>query len=304
MVQVWPGQRKPAYWDLYGQSNLRFASIRLEHLDELANRILETHNIEEAKLIAAKPRQEWRLHYDIIVDICEKLGFVRTAIEEIRRIESKTEFIGNAFWQQVECSAVKYHLYNVIYNSKATTDSVSVFFNLLFALKGYSRGSIDLIKNERNFRDDVIKKCSNSDLATFWGNHEKWFYDLRKLRNSLIHKQSIPVFVQDPRDNIAFDFFPVYDISADGKQLSHYDLMMGTDGSPALRLKVRGKQRVLPAPFHYVFPREPVTYVQMASELKLGPEDFQRVTDYCDAAFERTKGLSEIAFKESLRIIL
>jgi hypothetical protein len=303
LVQVWPNQRRPAYWDLYGQSDLRLASIKLEHLDELANRMLETHKIDEAKLIAAKPKQKWGLHFDIVVDIREKLGFVRTATDQIKSLESRTEFIGTAFWQHVECSAVKYHLYNVIYNSKATTDSVSVFFNLLFRLR-YSKGSIDLIKNEKQFRDSVIKKCSTPDLATFWRTHGKWFDDLLKLRNSLIHKQSIPVFVHDRKNNIAFDFFPVYDVSSDGKQLSHYDLMMGTDGRPALTFKVRGKQRVLPAPFHYVFPKEPVTYLQMASELKLRPEDFQRVTGYCDAAFEHVKSLSEIAFKESLEIIL
>jgi hypothetical protein len=302
MVQVWPNPRKPAYWDLYGQSNLRVASVRLEHLDELAGRILETRGIEEPKLVSVKPKQRWSLHFEATMDICEKLGFVRVATEEIRRIESKTELVGTVFWQDVECSAVKYHLYNVIYNSKATTDSVSVFLNLLFGL-GYSKGDIDLIRNRKQFRDIAIRKCSTSDLATFWATHGKWFDDLLTLRDSLIHKQSIPVFVYDHRSNMALDFFPVYDISSDGKKVSHYDLMVGTDGTPSLTFKLRGSQKVLPAPFHYVFPKKPVTFLQMASELKLKPENLQRVTEYCDTAFGYVKDLSEIAFKESLQII-
>lgn len=269
-------------------------------MDQLAKQLVEVSSVPDAMMVAARPRDEFRNDYNLIVDICEKLGFLWLAAEEIANIESKREFIDGSEWHYLECSRVKYHVYDCIFNAKAVSDSVSVLLNGLFGF-GYSRGEIDFIKT-RKFRRDLISRSEK--LGEFWSDYSTWFKNLALFRDAVIHRQSIPVFILHPETKVAFDFRPVGVEIVDGKETLNFGLAAGSSGFvPTLNLKFKGSQVIAPWKPSYVMPKDIISYDHLSSKNEVKFDDFQDVLGFCRAAFDRLRGLSEIAFSETLNVI-
>jgi hypothetical protein len=301
-VQISAKDRKPSYFDLYGQSELVGTKIELAYLDQLAKRFFSASLIEGTKVVEAKPNQQLQKLFDIIVDICEKLGFLWLAGQEVERIQSKHEIIDGDKWYYVECGQIKYHLYSCIFNAKATSDSVSVLLNELHRL-GYERGQIDLIK-ERKFRRDLKQKCHQFD--TYWKGYGSWFTNLGEFRDATIHRQFIPVFVPFPKDRMVADFRPVLATNIDGKATIFFTLHGITGHFASFSkgiFKFKGLQIVTSQQCGYVMPNSIARYDDgmRKGDLKFG--DFQDVFGYCRLAFIHLKSLAEIAFKETFEQI-
>ena len=296
-----PRDRKPAYYDLYGQSDLRNSDIKIQCLDELARLFLTSQPLEGTPLMQVRPRAEYATHLALIVDICEKLGILwRTAVET-RGLESRRVIMDSCHFQYIEIPRAKYYLYTCIYNTKAITDSVSVLFNTIFDLR-YELKKVDLIRN-RKFRRDVKKHSDALDI--FWATHAQWFKDLGDLRNALIHRESVPVFIRDSANNAVYDLISVRTEQRNGKMNTDFDLLLATEGKmPQRSFKFRGKELAAPMGFNYAFPRMRISYTQIwVEQMKLKFADFQRVIDFEDVAFLRSKELSELAFKETARLL-
>jgi hypothetical protein len=300
LAPISPKSRTPSYVDLYGQSVLRNTSQKLLFLDQLARELVEFSGIPGGPFVAAKPKEKFRTSHDLIIDICEKLGFLWLASKEIERLQSKCELIDGSNWYYLECSRVKYHLYSCIFNSKAVSDSVSVLLNSLFRL-GYVAGEVDFIK-ERKFRRDLIKKSENLD--ELWKSHAAWFINLGSFRDALIHRQSFPVFIRYPETKVVFDLQYVGVEVIDGKETIYYDLTGGPTGVlPARIFKFRGSEFVAQWKPVYVMPIDIVNFTRLSSKKKFNFDDFQDAKDFCRVAFDRLRELSEIAFKETLQEI-
>lgn len=297
-VPVPADKRVPSYFDLYGQSSLRDAHIKLEHLDGLAKAFLTRPSpIAGTPFLAVKPRDEFKELYNLVTDICEKLGFLRLAIDAVQRIQSKHEVIDGAEWYYLECEEVKYHVYNCIFNAKAVSDSVSFLLKNTFGLS-YERGEIDFIK-EKRFRGEVI--LIDSKFGEIWKNHGGWFKNLVRFRDGLIHRQFIPVYVPDSEYKVVFDFRPVGTEIVDGQETIHFDLAGGCDGKfPARKFKFKRTDVAIPWKPSYVMPNDIVSYVELSSKSKLKFDDYQKVLDFCNFAFDRLKELSEVAFRVTL----
>ncbi len=301
LAPVPPKGRDPSYIDLYGQSELRSTEVKLANLDQLAKQLIEVSVIPGGPFVAAKPKDEFRASHDLIIDICEKLGFLWLAANEIERLESKCELIDGTKWYYLECGRVKYHLYNCIFNSKAVSDSVSVLLNEIFELD-YVAGKIDFIK-ERKFRRDLIRESEK--LGQLWNQHATWFGKLARFRDSLIHRQSFPVFVPYPETKVVFDLHNVGVEIVDGREILYYDLVGGPTGVlPTRHFKFKGSKFVAEWKPSYVMPNDIVSYTQLSRKSKINFDDFQDAADFCHFAFDRLRELSEIAFEETLEQIM
>ena len=286
--------RKPSYFDLYGQSALRYSDIKLACLDELAKKMFTVSPVEGTLVAAAKPPDKFRKYCDLIIDICEKLGFLLLAIDGVRSIESKHELIDGSEWYFLECVQVKYHLYNCIFNAKAVSDSVSVLLNDLFEL-GYIKGQIDLIK-ERKFRRDLIAR--SKQFGEFWEACGAWFRNLGQFRDALIHRQSIPVFFPYAKDKMVIDLRPAGVTIVDGKETVNFELSGSNGTFSGANFKFKGLDVIAPWKLSYVMPNNIASYDEGARKNKLYFHDFQDVLGFCRLAFKQLRGLSEIAFKE------
>ena len=251
--------------------------------------------------MAAKPKDQFRTSHDLIIDICEKLGFLWLAADEIEHLQSKCELIDGTNWYYLECGRVKYHLYNCIFNSKAVSDSVSVLLNDIFAL-GYVAGKIDFIK-ESKFRRDLIQESDK--LGHLWREHATWFGKLARFRDALIHRQSFPVFVPYPETKVVFDLHNVGTEIVDGREILYFDLVGGPTGVlPTRHFKFKGSKFVAEWKPSYVMPNDVVSYTELSRKSKINFDDFQDAVGFCHFAFDRLKELSEIAFEETLEQIM
>lgn len=294
--------RKPSYFDLYGQSALRYSDIKLAYLDELAKIMFTVSPIEGSLLAAAKPIDDkFKKYCDLIIDICEKLGFVLLSIDGVRSIESKHEMIDGAEWFYLECVQVKYHVYNCIFNAKAVSDSVSVLLNDLSEL-GYKKGEIDLIK-EKKFRSDFIQKSKNKEFSEFWEVCGPWLKNLGQFRDALIHRQSIPVFFQYAKDKMVIDLRPAGVTIVNGKETVNFELSGSNGTFSGANFKFKGLDVIAPWKLSYVMPNDIASYDEGARKNKLYYHDFQPILEFCRLAFKQLRSLSEIAFKETFNKI-
>ena len=290
--------------DLYGQSELRNAETPLRCVDELAKHLIEINpNVNLSRhggpFVIAKPKERHKVIFDLVTDICEKLGFLLLAADEIDEIRSKFEHIDGSRWYYLECGRVKYHLYDCIFSSKAVSDSVSMLLNELFRL-GYVRGEIDFIK-ERRFRYDLIQR--NHKLHQLWENHAVWFKSLNRFRDALIHRQSFPVFIRYPETKVVFDLLYEGSETVDGITTDYYDIIGGPTGVlPRRNFKFRGSKFVASWKPDYVMPKD-IDRFNNPTKKDYDLNDFQDAPGFCNFAFVRLRELSEIAFEVALNQI-
>jgi len=293
-------KRKPCGLDLSRQSMLRYSNTDLAHLNQIATVVFDTKTLaaKEGLTLSGKPRPEYSEHVDLIGDICEKLGFVWIAKREIDSTQSAFEIVNNERWQHVRCGEVKYHVHNIVYDCKATVDSCSMLFNLIFRLP-YKRKEIDLIRNKR-FRDDVIERSKH--FESYWNRHGGWFGNFADTRDELIHRRSMPIFVCNVRNRDVFDILPVSAENGSIRKIE-FAVMPATVGEYKVEFRWKGLQVVSRAPLIYVLPRPQFTFHEISSGKKPRFKDFQEVGEYCEEIFIRLKGLAEITFEETLKSI-
>ena len=289
--------------DLYGQSMLRYAELRLSHLDNLAKILFETEIriAEEGLFNAPKPKHGYEGYVDMIIDVCEKLGFIWMSGQEIKNITSESILIDNVPHKQAKSSEVKYHFYSLIYNCKANSDSCSHIFNFIHEL-GFKQEDRDILRNEE-FRKALSKK--SVDFDAYWKKYGGWFGNLNKRRDQLIHRESMPILTRHFHTKTVYDILPMKTYPLGG---GRFDFMgvVGTIGKHKFDFRPQrgGLGVALPSPFDYVFPKERINFQQIAiGRLRRRFSDFESVADYCGTAFRRFKELSEISFKEALNHI-
>jgi hypothetical protein len=280
---------------------LRYSRIGLSFLDELAQILFETRKVmaEEGEVASVSVKQGCSEYADAVVDICEKLGLVWTAEQEIRSMESKQDSLEDGVWQLSKCGEVKYHFYNTIYHCKAAADSCSILFNLVFGLK-HEKEERDILRNDE-FRKQIRQR--STDFASYWDKHGSWFSELRALRDQLIHREYLPILTRSISKKTVFDIVPNKITRGETTRID-FTGFVGTTGKHKWEFRRRGLLLAFPYPFDYVFPKRPINFTQLAMRpTKRSMKDFRGVVDYCHTAFDRLKGLSEITFKETLQKI-
>ncbi|MHA1972651.1 MAG: hypothetical protein ACTSW1_06655 [Candidatus Hodarchaeales archaeon] len=112
------------------------------------------------------------------IDSYGKLGFLYYGYEHIKHLSSNPSSHHGYY----------YHLYNLVYDTKAYLDSISVMLNHVYKI-GVKGGNIDV--KHGVFRDKIIDKDEN--YKQIFNEHLKWINEVIDWRDSLIHKFSIVI---------------------------------------------------------------------------------------------------------------
>lgn len=112
------------------------------------------------------------------IDSYGKLGFLYYGIEHLKYLSSKPS----------KPYGYYYHLYNLVYDTKAFFDAVSVLLNHVYGI-GAIGGNIDI--KHGAFRSRLIQKDSQFD--SLFKRNQKWIDEVVNWRDSLIHKFSIVI---------------------------------------------------------------------------------------------------------------
>ncbi len=143
--------------------------------------------LESILIISDKPNpesiivsvnQKYYTLVEQIIDSFGKLGFLFLSRDEIRKVNGKIR--GSHLY-------VYYHLYNFIYDCKAYLDAVAVMLNDFYHIEE-KKGRIDL---QKGFKDKVVDK--DPKYEKIMKQYTKWFDEVTKWRNALIHKFSVPI---------------------------------------------------------------------------------------------------------------
>lgn len=140
-------------------------------------KILIIHDRLKPHFVEPNPK-----HYDLveqIIDSFGKLGYLFLSKDRIKEVNGKINQ-GHLY--------VYYYTYNFIYDCKSFLDSIAVILNSYYEL-GKNEGDIDLKKGK--FRDEVCNK--QPKLRNTMKQYQKWFDNVVKWRDSLIHKFSVPI---------------------------------------------------------------------------------------------------------------
>ena len=170
-------QTKKPFNFLYGQSYLHNLGIELKLLDEL-----ESLFIIEKEDAQIQVRHDYRVQTQCVIDISEKIGFLYLALDYIKQLEVKGDYMPTH-------RLIKYHFYNFVYDCKACLDSIAVLLNHQLDL-GFKGGNRDFRKMK--FRRALEKKSAFfKDFSSKFGS---WCDAVIEYRDRIMHRIGVSVF--------------------------------------------------------------------------------------------------------------